>query len=142
MQKSKLGISVNLLGAIACFAALFSGYMVTALIMGYVLLMEQNEWLKKTVVKAMLVLIVFSAANAIIGLIPDAISLISSILGIFGGYFSLSFLTSLVSACREALSIVQKLLLLLMGYKALNMGVVKIGFIDRVVDKQFEGKSE
>ena len=116
--------------------------MVTALIMGYILLMEQNEWLKKTAVKAMLVIIVFSAASSVIGLIPDAISLISSILGIVGGHFSLPPVSSLVSACREALSILQKLVLLLMGYKALNMGTVKIGFIDRVVDKQFEAKSE
>lgn len=137
MQKTKLGISVGLLGAIACFTGYFGSYLVSVLIMGYVLLMEENEWLKKTVVKVMLILVTFSAANAVIGLIPDAINLVDSLLGIFKGHFSIPFISSIVSLCRDILSVLEKLIFLLLGFKAFNQGTVKISFIDRVIDKQF-----
>ena len=43
MQK-RLGISVGLLGATVCFVGLFSGYLTTVLIAGYILLFETNEY--------------------------------------------------------------------------------------------------
>ncbi len=57
VQKTKLGISVGLLGAAIYFMGLFSGYMVAVLLAGYVLLFEENEWLKKSAVKAIAVVL-------------------------------------------------------------------------------------
>ena len=53
MQKAKLGISVGLLGAAIYFTSLFSGYLVPVILTGYVLLFEENDWLRKNAVKAM-----------------------------------------------------------------------------------------
>ena len=52
MQKTKLGISVGLLGAAIYFTSLFSGYLVPVILTGYVLLFEENDWLRKNAVKA------------------------------------------------------------------------------------------
>ncbi len=46
MQKTKLGVSVALMGAALYFLGLFSGYVALIILAGYVLLMEENVWLK------------------------------------------------------------------------------------------------
>ncbi len=45
MQKTKLGVSVALMGAALYFLGLFSGYVALIILAGYVLLMEENVWL-------------------------------------------------------------------------------------------------
>ena len=52
MEKSKLGISVGLLAALLYFLGLLSGYLVTVLVAGYILVAESNLWLRKSAVKA------------------------------------------------------------------------------------------
>ncbi|SDN56059.1 hypothetical protein [Acetanaerobacterium elongatum] len=50
MQKAKLGITVGLLGATIYLMALM-GSIPLIIIAGYVLLFEENEWLKKRLLK-------------------------------------------------------------------------------------------
>ena len=135
MQKTKLGISAALLGAVVCFSGLFSGYLLVFLLTAYILLMEENVWLKKTAVKTVAVLMVFSLLSAVLGLIPDLISVISSIFNIFNGSFSIRILSSIISAARSILGFLETLLLLGLGFKALNQGTIKIPMIDKLVDK-------
>ena len=84
---TRLGISVELLGAAIYFMGLFSGYMVAVLLTGYVLLFEENEWLKKGAVKAVALMTFFSLLTAVINLIPNMISFINSIVSAFGVNF-------------------------------------------------------
>lgn len=137
MQKTKLGISAALFGAVVCFSGLFSGYLLVFLLTAYILLMEENVWLKKTAVKTVAVLMVFSLLSAVLGLIPDLISVISSIFNIFNGSFSIRILSSIISAARSILGFLETLLLLGLGFKALNQGTIKIPMIDKLVDKAF-----
>lgn len=137
MQKTRLGISAALLGAVVCFSGLFSGYLLVFLLTAYILLMEENVWLKKTAVMTVAVLMVFSLLNAVLGLIPDLISVISSIFNIFNGSFSIRILSSIISAARSVLGFLETLLLLGLGFKALNQGTIKIPMIDKLVDKAF-----
>ena len=97
MQKTRLGISVGLLGACICLVALFGGLTPTILLAGYVLLMEENEWLKKCAVKAMAVLLVVAFGITVVGLIPDLLSWLGSIVAVFNGNFNYSFVSSIVS---------------------------------------------
>lgn len=115
----------------------FSGYLLVFLLTAYILLMEENVWLKKTAVKTVAVLMVFSLLNAVLGLIPDLISVISSIFNIFNGSFSIRILSSIISAARSVLGFLETLLLLGLGFKALNQGTIKIPMIDKLVDKAF-----
>ena len=137
MQKTRLGISAALLGAVVCFSGLFSGYLLVFLLTAYILLMEENVRLKKTAVKTVAVLMVFSLLSAVLGLIPDLISVISSIFNIFNGSFSIRILSSIISAARSVLGFLETLLLLGLGFKALNQGTIKIPMIDKLVDKAF-----
>ena len=86
MEKTKLGVSVGIFGAFLYVAALFGGYIAITLLAGYVLLMESNEWLKKTAVKAVATLACFSFLSLLVGLIPDAVDVIT---GVFNVFFTL-----------------------------------------------------
>lgn len=135
MQKTKLGISVGMLGAVLYFMGLFSGYLITLLLAGYVLLCENNEWLKKAAVKVVAIMIIFSFWTTIVGLVPGAISVIDDIVSIFGGNFYIAFVSNLVNAIVSVLNILEKLLLLGLGVKALNQGTIPVPVIDNLINK-------
>lgn len=138
MQKTKLGISVGLLGAAVYFAGLFSGYIVMILLAGYVLLAEENIWLKKASVKAVALMMGFSLLSALLGLIPDAIGVVDSICNIFNGYFTLSVVTKIISMLRTVLSFAETVLFLILGLKALNQGTLPIPVIDKLINKYMD----
>ena len=135
MRKTRLGISVGLLGAALFFVAQFSGYLGVILIGGYILLFEENAWLKKSAVKAMAVLLLFSFAIAVLGLIPDCFDVIDSILGIFKGSFNIAFISRIISCLTTILRFVEKLLFLGLGLKAFNQGTIPVPFVDSLVEK-------
>ena len=135
MQKTKLGISVGLLGAAICFLGLFGGYIALIIAAGYVLLVETNEWLRKTAVKVSAIVFMFSILSVLVGLIPDAIGLISSFLNIFGGSFHISFISTIIAFVNTALSVIEKVILLWFGFKALTQGTISMAPFDGIVEK-------
>lgn len=135
MQKTKLGISVGLMGAAVYFTSLFSGYLVPVLLTGYVLLFEENEWLKKSAVKAVALMAFFSLLTVGINLIPNLMSFINSIVSMFGGNFYIGFLDNLIDAIVTAISIIEKLLFIGLGLTALNQGNISVPVVDNLINK-------
>lgn len=135
MQKSKLGISVGIVGALLYFAGLFNGLLLIAIIAGYVLIAEENQWLRRTAVKSVVLYILFALVSAAIGLLPDTIGFISSFFEIFGGSVSVPFISSSAAFIDNGLSIFKTVLFVLLGIKALNQGTIVIPFIDKMVNK-------
>lgn len=138
MQKTKLGVTVALLGASIYFISLFGGYIPVIILGGYVLLMEENIWLKKTAVKSVAVLIMFALFSALLGLIPGVINFVDDIFNIFGGYFTIGVVNAIVNMLTSALSLLRTLLIILLGLKALNQGDISVPGIDKLVNKCFE----
>lgn len=138
MQKSKLGVSIGLLGAAVCFLGLFGGYVPALIAVGYILLFEENEWIKKNSVKVLAVMITFSVLITVVELIPDAISVISSLLNIINGHLSIPIIGSLVGFITTALSFLRTLILLCMGLKALNQGTISVPIVDSMIDKHMQ----
>lgn len=141
MQKTKLGISVALIGAALYFLGLFSGYLAIVILAGYVLLMEENIWLKKTAVKSVALLMLFSMVSAVLNLIPGVINFIDDFFNIFRGNFSIWFLTSIVNMLRSGINLIQTVLFLILGLKALNQGTIRVPMIDKMVEKCFESQA-
>ena len=135
MQKTRFGITVGLLGAAIFFMGLYGGYLITALLAGYVLLFEENEWLKKSAVKAVALMVCFSLFSTLIYLIPNVISFIDNVVGIFGGAFYINAISSLASAVGSALDIIEKLLFIGLGLKALTQGNIAVPVVDKLIDK-------
>lgn len=135
MQKTRLGISVGLLGAGLYLTGFFGGYVPVILLAGYVLFFEENEWVKRTAVKAVTLMVFFSFLTGVITLIPNAIGCIDSILAIIGISFHISFISNLVGAVTSILDFLEKLLFLGLGFKALNQGTIPVPIVDKMVNK-------
>lgn len=138
MQKTKLGITVGAIGAITYFAGFFSGCLVAIILAGYVLLFEENAWLKRSVVKAIVLLAFFSVTIAIINVIPDLIGFIGNIASVFNGHFTISKLNQIVTVLVSGLNLIEKVLFLGLGLKALEQGTIVIPFIDKKVSKYID----
>lgn len=135
MQKAKLGISVGLLGTAIYFTSLFSGYLVPVILTGYVLLFEENDWLRKNAVKAVSLTVFFSFVIVVINLIPNVISFINYIVSMFGGNFHIAFISNLVNAATSAIDIIEKVLFIGLGLKALNQGSISVPVVDKLINK-------
>lgn len=135
MQKSKLGINISLLGSFVCFVALIDNYVLLGLAVGYILLVEENPWLKRNSLKVCLVTFIMDLLMLLLSLIPKCINLIDSMVSIFHGYFSLSIVSSIVSVFDNAIEFMKFVILLVLLFKALNQGTVRISVIDRILDK-------
>ena len=136
MQKSKLGISVGLLGALICFSALFGGYLATIVLAGYVLLAEENQWLKRTGVKAVILMVLFSLASALIGFIPDTFGLINDVVLIFSDDpVSLQIVSRIVELLSDILYFAEKVIFIIFGIKALGQKPLYIPVVDNFVSK-------
>lgn len=138
MQKTKLGVTVALFGAAIYFISLFGGYVPVIILGGYVLLMEENVWLKKAAVKSVAVLTMFALFSSLLNLIPGVISFVDDIFNIFGGYFTIGVVSAIVNMLTSALSLLRTLLFILLGLKALNQGDISVPGIDKLVNKCFE----
>lgn len=135
MEKTKLGVSVGLLGAGVFAAALFGGYVAAIILAGYVLLMESNEWLRRTAVKAVVTLVFFSFILAVINLIPDALNWIASIPNTFGANVHFSFFNDVFDVITDLIGICKVLTFITLIFKALNLGTIKLPVIDDVINK-------
>ena len=134
MQKTKLGISVGLLGAALYFLGLVNFYGLIILA-GYVLLMESNEWLRKSAVKAVAIVIGFSLISIAVGFGNDILGLINNLLSIVNIDFRLSWPLNLDSIISNVISGLSKIILVVLGFRAFNQGSMAVGPIDKVVNK-------
>lgn len=135
MVKTKLGITIGLMGAALYAVALFGGYVPAILLAGYVLLMEENEWLKRTAVKAVALLAGFSFLVYVINVIPDVVGWVLSFINLFGTSLYLSELNAIFSVLTSAVSIAKDLVFLFLIVKSLKLATVKVPVVDPLVDK-------
>ena len=135
MQKTKLGISVGMLGAVLYFMGIFSGYLLVAILAAYVLLYEENGWLKQSAVRAVAILVIFSFGITVVKLIPDAMDFVDDNVTIFGGHFRIVMISNVASVIVSALNLIEKLLLLCLGVKALRQESISVPIIDTLLDK-------
>jgi len=134
MEKTKLGISISLLGGGLYFIGLM-GLTPLIIAVGYVLVMEENQWLKRVAVKAVAVVLFFAILSNAVGLISDSSSFLTNLVALFRGSINLATVNRLVALLRTVISFASTLCLLLLGFKAMKMGDVSVGAVDKVIDK-------
>ena len=135
MQKTKLGVTVGLLGAAIYILSHFAGYLALILLVGYVLLCEQNEWLRRTAVKAAVLKVLFSLVYAAINLLPTAVNFFDSFAGLFEKDVTSPFVTNMTSMLTISFNVFEMVLFLILGFMALKQRTIRFGFIDRFVNK-------
>lgn len=110
MQKTKIGIAVGLI-------------------------FEENVWLKKSAVKAVMIIILFTTLAVAINLIPDLISMVSNIVTVFKGSFEIRPLTYIISAVIIMINITEKIILIGLGAKALKQSTISVPIVDKMIEK-------
>ena len=131
MQKAKLGISVGLLGAAIYLTALSGSLLGLLVLAGYVLLVEDNQWLRLSAVKAVAVYLFFTFVIQAVGYVPDVLGIIS----VFNAYISVPVLNDIVTLVKDLIYLAEKIFLMVLGVKALNQGTVAVPFVDKLVVK-------
>ena len=135
MEKSKLGIPVTLLAGAACLLGLYGGYIILGILVGYVLLKEEDLWLKKFCVKVLALMLAFSLASTVLGLIPDLLHILYSFLEIFRVNIYLSVIHNIFNLFGNALSLLKVVLFLLLALTAFTGKNIKIPVVDPFLDK-------
>lgn len=139
MEKTKLGISVCLMGALV-FLSGYAGLMVIALIAGYVLLKEENAKLKKYAAYTIALYVGFTLLSICIG----AVSNVFSILNFKSWMYNVdvistiySFITAILSTLSTIVSLAEKVAFGLFAVCAILDKDVKIAPLDKFLEKHF-----
>ncbi len=83
MEKTKLGISIGLMAAGIFALTLAGGYIPAILLLGYVLIREENQWLRWCAVRAVALALFFSVINVFIDFVPDIANCVVSLINVF-----------------------------------------------------------
>ena len=136
-MKSKLGISVGLFGAGIYLGNLVGGILVSILLLGYVLLFEENEWLKVSVIKATVLSMFFTFVTMVVELVPRTIGTIDNLMRIFDGDFTMQFLSRLTLFLNYGIGLLEMIVFLLLAVKALNQRTMNIPVVDGMIKKHY-----
>lgn len=135
MEKTKLGISVGMLGAAVYFSAALFGYLALLVVGGYILFVEKTEWLKKCVIKAVVLMLLYTLISTVIGIVPQIFTLGGGEESLFGSYYLyLTGAYSIVAILLVVLNLVRIVLFIALGVKALNEKTIRIPIVDHFVD--------
>ena len=140
MEKTKFGISAAVLAAIVWLLGYYGGYTVALLAIGYVMLVEESEFLKRTAVKVLVFLLAFSLLGTVINLIPSLLSLVRSLIYVFDKYYyseelMANWIYRLSDFFSSVISLAKMIVFLLMGGYALFGKELKLPVVDQFVDK-------
>ncbi len=131
-MKTKLGISVGFLAAMTYLAAM-AGITPLILVAGYIFLMEESDFLKKTAVKALVIFFGVAVCGFLINLFPTVANLALSFLHIFKVDISLpSTIINAFNWLNSVLGVARNVLLVLLAVLALREKTIKAPVIDKI----------
>ena len=132
MEKTRLGITIKLFGGALYFIALMG---ITPLVMaaGYVLIMEDNQWLKKVAVKAVAVVLFFAVLSNLVSLLTDSTSFINNLVLLFNETVNLSTVNRIAALLQTTISFLRTVCLLLLGFRALKMRDAGMVSVDKTI---------
>ena len=135
MEKTKLGISVGLMGAFLYAIGLWGGYFLTIAAVAYVLIREENAWLKQTAVKALALTFLFPLIYLAIGVIPDLMELVDNIANLFDETLRVVIIDKIVTLLRHIVNMAEYVIFVLLGILALGKKTIRLPFVDAAVEK-------
>ena len=135
MKKAHLGISVGFLAALVYLAAYLHNYVLMALLVGYILLKEDNLWLRKAAVTAVCLSIGVLLVTVVLKVIPYALAALSSLLAILKVSLHFATVNNIFSFLLLLVNYGEKILYLFLGVLALSQRSFILPVVDRFVDK-------
>ena len=133
MNKSKLGLSVGLTAVLMCLTGWFAGYVAAIVVAGYILIFEENKFLKQTAVNVLGLMFAFSLCSVAIIVIPSLWEIIESTVSMFE-YFYVDELHRVFNILQDILSVVRTIAFVGITLLAFNEKSVKIPVIDNMFE--------
>lgn len=140
-MKSKLGIHCGFLACLCFLVGQFFGGVALTILVGYILLREENEFLRFSALKALVLVLFVYGLNTIIGLLPDCFGLIDTITRIADAdtpFNSLEFVSKFnqfLNLITSIISYAKTILMLLLAVNACKIKTIKIPKVDDVITK-------
>ena len=136
MEKTKLGISIEMLGVILYISVALFGYFGLLVVGGYIVFVEKQEFLKKCVVKAVVLMFSFTLLSTVIGIIPKILYFGVEANTFFDGiYLYLSGTYQIVGMILVVLNFVRMVLFVWLGVKAWKKQNGNIPMVDKFIEK-------
>lgn len=132
MEKTKLGLPVYLMGALTYLLVLFGGFTSGLLVAGYILLCEENIGLKKSAITAILVAVVISAVNLLIGLLPDVTDVFRILFAIFGEYLDIGIVNNIANFFYSIVDLLKTFVFVLLAALELLRKPLKLSVLDKL----------
>ena len=140
-MKTKLGIGFGLAACLCYLIGFFLGSVALVVVAGYVLLCEDNAFVRNAAIKALGITLFFAVCSALLNLIPNLFEIINRIMAIFGAeksftsYSAISKINQIVSFINYLLDICEKLVMLCLAYLAVRMRTLKFPIVDGLISK-------
>jgi len=141
VEKTKLGISVSLLGALV-FLSGYLGIAALVLVGGYVLLKEESEKLKRCVMYSLILFLGFLVASIVLEVLGSVLSIFNFNNWMYEVdviYTIYNVFRSIISSFINILGIAKIVVFGIFTVGTLMGKELKIAFLDKIVDK-FLGK--
>ena len=134
MEKTKLGLTIPVFGALTYLLFLFGGYTAGLLVVGYVLLCEENADLKKHAMTSLFVAVGISLLNLVIGLLPGMMDIFQTLISVFDGYLDGDIVDGIAAFLYAVLSFVKTVAFVGLTAMTLLGKPIKIGFVDKLLN--------
>jgi len=129
-------MSIPLMGVLVFLSAFF-GPIPLLLVAGYILVVEQNSWLRQSAIKAVVIYAIFVIVPILINLLwgpSSLINLLERFIRIFDNEFRISvdFLDSFFSFVLSAISTASTFVFVAFAAMAIKQKTIKMGPIDKM----------
>lgn len=144
MNKTKLGVSTNLLGAIVFLLAIVTTFVTSdmslafafVLVAAYILWKEEDLWLKGCVIKAALIILVFMLVPFLFGFVNDVFEFLNFFFQFAD--FRLWDKFGIMPFIQNIIMVFEKIFLLILALKAFKGQTVKVPVVDDMVAKHLQ----
>lgn len=130
-MKTKLGISAGMMGAILYFTALFGGYVPLFIAAGYVLIKEENTFVRKAAFKSTVWLLFFSAVSTLLSSFNEILSIIGNLFDTF-----IKVPLNFDDIFNSIISLIKTVVFVIFGIMAFKQEDIRIPPIDDAIDKK------
>ena len=133
---STLSTTERLLAA-GVYVAGILNFVALIIVAGYILIFEKSAWIKKAAVKAVVIVAMCSLIPVVMGFGDNIFAVLNSIISWFtrNSFTGIFWPIGLETIINNAVGAIEKLLLVILTLFALKDKSIRIGFIDKFVDK-------
>lgn len=135
MVKTKMGVPIALIGAAMYFLGVIN-FTTAVILAGCVLIMDDNEWVRRQALKAISVVIFFNVLYEMVNWLDEFCGIINIFVH-WGDEYAKTFEipANITSLLRRLISLTEDILLVIMGFMALKMKSIRLGLIDNLIDR-------